>query len=62
MLIVTFHNDGTGEGGRGNYNAEVFINYDLLWKGRVEGHVRDEGWPALLAALAAQVTPRGEGA
>jgi hypothetical protein len=57
MLIITFHNDSTGKDNVGNYNVEVLItttptSLARLWKGRVEGHDRSDGWQGLVTALA----------
>ena len=51
MLIITLHNDGTGDTKTGNYNYEVFINTRRIAKGRVEDHDRRLGWDGLLSAL-----------
>ena len=48
MLIITIHNDGTGNEEFGNYNVVVKINEAVIWQGRVEGHYRKWGWPDLL--------------
>jgi len=42
MLIATFHNDGTGSVETGNYDIQVFINYNKIYTGRVEGHERQD--------------------
>jgi hypothetical protein len=57
MLIITFHNDSTGKDNVGNYNVEVRITTTptstaRLWKGRVEGHDRSDGWQGLVQRLA----------
>lgn len=52
MLIIRLHNDGTGSDESANYNAEVRVNLDTIWLGRVEGHNRADGWPTLLRLLA----------
>lgn len=54
MLLITFHNDSTGTEKVGNYNVEVYVNYRLLWKGRVEKHKRERGWRQLLRDLVRQ--------
>ena len=56
MLIVTFHNDGTGTPEVGNYNVEVLITTSptttrRLWWGRIEGFRRALGWEALIGDL-----------
>ena len=52
MLIVLLHNDGTGKGNMGNYDAEVRVNDRCIWRGRVYEHDRATGWPRLLEQLA----------
>jgi hypothetical protein len=52
MLIVLAHNDGTGSNESANYNVEVRINEGTIWKGRIEGHDRSEGWTTLLYRIA----------
>ena len=51
MLLVTFHNDGTGSEVWGNYNVVVYLNQKTLWTGRIEGHHRAEGWQELVNRL-----------
>lgn len=48
MLTLQFHNDGTGDLKIGNYNVEVYINALLIYKDRVEGHFRQDGWGSLV--------------
>ena len=52
MLIITFHNDGTGDVTEGNYNYEVYINKELIGLGRLEKHNRLEGWEGLIKQFA----------
>jgi hypothetical protein len=52
MLIITFHNDGTGNKTVGNYDVKVYINREELWAGRIEGHERKNGWQGLVRRLA----------
>lgn len=52
MLIITLHNDGTGDQLKGNYNYTVYINEQILDKGRIEGHARPSGWQGLVNRLA----------
>jgi len=52
MMYIRLHNDGTGDERTGNYDVEVLINSILVWKGKVEGHCRTDGWRALVADLA----------
>jgi len=54
MLIVTLHNDSTGDEQIGNYNCRVFINRTLLYEGRVEGHLRHD-WRDLIIQWAKQL-------
>jgi len=58
MLIVTFHNDSTGDVLEGNYDVKVYVNRNEIWSGRVEGHDRLTGWEGLLKRLAGQVKER----
>ncbi len=51
MLVVTFHNDGTGSAAVGNYDVVVFLNRTPIWEGKVRGHDRRKGWRALLKNL-----------
>jgi hypothetical protein len=55
MLIITLHNDGTGDLHYGNYDYEVFVNQKKISSGRVENHNRKIGWEALVKDLAAQL-------
>ncbi len=55
MLVITFHNDGTGTDEIGNYNIVIFLNRTPIWEGRVEGHDRRKGWKALLKDLVADL-------
>jgi len=52
MLMIYFHNDGTGDAIEGNYDVSVFINKTLLWEGRIEEHNRLTGWQGLVRLLA----------
>jgi len=51
MLIITFHNDSTGNDEIGNYNVEVCINTRILWRTRIENHNRKKGWQELINTL-----------
>lgn len=53
MLIVRIHNDGTGTDASANYTYEVLVNNEVVESGRVIGHDRSDGWPALLLDIAA---------
>lgn len=55
MLIVTAANVTENlqrEDGIADYRVQVNINYTPIWKGEVNGHVRDEGAAALLRRIA----------
>jgi len=52
MLIATFQNLGTNMDNVADYAVTVYINKDVIWKGRVEGHERRLGWRELLRQLA----------
>lgn len=56
MLIVLVHNDGTGTDASANYTYEVRVNSEVVEKGRITGHDRSDGWPALLLDIAAGKT------
>jgi len=62
MLIITAHNDSTGKEGLANYDCEVRVNHRVIWRGRVENHVRDEGFEKLLElmAVSAKRSPSGK--
>ena len=51
MLTITFHNDGTGENGRGNYDYTVYVNKNKIAEGRLENHYRGD-WRRLVLDLA----------
>jgi hypothetical protein len=43
MLIVTFHNDGTGDQTTASYDIRVTVNeWKLLYTGKVENHTRGD--------------------
>ena len=48
MLIIKFHNDGTGGEQMGNYDVVARVNYETIYTGRVEGHHRELGWLSLV--------------
>jgi hypothetical protein len=54
MLVVMVHNDGKGDNSSAIYDVEVRINHTPIWRGRVTGHNRDDGWPTLLRMVAEQ--------
>ena len=55
MLIITFHNDGTGDTIEGNYDVAVYMNKGIIWKGRIENHNRLSGWEGLVKCLSDKV-------
>jgi hypothetical protein len=48
MLIVKVTNDDSGSALVGNYDYEVLINQTVIRSGRVENHVRRQGWKELV--------------
>ena len=42
MLLITFHNDGTGDTEIAHYDVVAQINYKIIWSGRIEYHVRGD--------------------
>ena len=54
MLIVSFHNDSTGDEQIGNYDIVAQINYKTIYAGRVEGHERKD-WRDLIIQWANQL-------
>ena len=61
MLVITFHNDGTGTDEAANYDVEVSVTLtprqlQTLWTGRIENHNRAHGWGSLLRDLADKTT------
>jgi hypothetical protein len=55
MLIITFHNDSTGDEIEGNYDYSVYINREKISEGRIENHNRLSGWEGLVSLLAKKV-------
>lgn len=51
MLIITLHNDGTGDVRTGNYDYVVRVNDNVLERGHIEGHLRGQGWQQLVSML-----------
>src|SRR5690242_17162870 len=43
-----------------DYDVSVWINERVIWRGKVTGHVRDEGWAELMRKIAEAGTPKGE--
>jgi hypothetical protein len=59
MLIITFHNDATGDAAVANYDAEILITtspetYERIAIFRIAGHHRAKGWIGLLKRLVEQ--------
>lgn len=52
MLIITFQNDGKGSNEDASYEVVVKVGFRTIYRGRLTGHNRDNGWPALLAMFA----------
>ena len=57
MLLITFRNDGSGDGDVGNYEVRVSVNGLVIAEERVEGHRRAEGWRALVRMLGQGARP-----
>ena len=57
MLTVQIINEATSlnHPEEGDYHYDVFVNGKVIACGRVYGHKRDEGWPALLKLIAEAV-------
>lgn len=51
MLIITLHNDGTGDVRTGNYDYVVRVNDNVLERGHIEGHLREQGWQQLVSMM-----------
>ena len=51
MLIITLHNDGTGDVRTGNYDYTVRANDNVLERGHIEGHLRRQGWQQLVSMM-----------
>jgi len=60
MLIITFHNDGTGDEIEGNYNWKVHLNHNILDRGKIKGHNRLTGWKGLLRYFVEEVCNKEE--
>jgi hypothetical protein len=55
MLIIYFHNDGTGDWVVGNYKWAVCINSTLLAHGKLKGHKRGTLWKGLVRDFAKSI-------
>ena len=51
MMIITLHNDSTGNGDIASYDYSVYINCKQLTHGHISNHVREDGWQKLLVML-----------
>ena len=51
MLIITIYNDSTGGCCVGNYDYTVYVNKQPISSGRIQRHIREEGWQKLVALL-----------
>lgn len=56
MLIITIHNDGTGNVETGNYDYTVRVNNTILERGSVKGHKRRQGWQNLVSMVLKEST------
>ena len=61
MLSITFLNDKTGTEDVANYEVTVWVNRDVVARGRVEGHQRAEGWQALVARYLSEAKAQEQG-
>jgi hypothetical protein len=43
-----------------DYEIVVAINREVIWMGKVTGHVREHGWPELLHHIADEAAARGQ--
>lgn len=51
MLRIEIINDDSGDDLVGNYDYCIYINSQLISKGRIEEHLRTSGWQGLLSCL-----------
>lgn len=51
MLVIFVHNDGTADEGMGNYDYKICINDRCIEEGRIENHIRKDGWRELVFKL-----------
>ena len=54
MLIITFHNTGTGTNESSNYDVQVWVNRDVIAHYSLKEHNRYRGWINLLQMLVNQ--------
>jgi len=52
MLSIQCINDRTGDDLSANYDYIIYVNMIEIARGRLEGHNRNDGWAALLKAIA----------
>jgi len=55
MLLIKFVNDKTGTREIGNYDYTVYVNKEIIAKGRVENHDRKKGWEGLVFDLGEEI-------
>jgi hypothetical protein len=59
MLTIRIHNTGEGSNENANYEYWVFVNNREIERGEISGHNRNDGWAALVKAIAERhLTPR----
>ena len=60
MLLIKIVNDGTGDVHTGHYDYQVFVNREIIARGRIENHDRlAGGWRGLVRLLADKVNKVG---
>ena len=61
MLRLAILNDGLGTDENASYEYRVYVNYELIDEGRVEGHNRKDGWRALVGMIAKESVDKRQG-
>ena len=61
MLRLVIINDGLGADENASYEYRVYVNYELIDEGRVEGHNRKDGWRALVGMIAEEAVDKRQG-
>ena len=61
MLRLIILNDGLGTDENASYEYRVYVNYELIDTGRVEGHNRKDGWRALVGMIAEEAADKRQG-
>ena len=61
MLRLAIINDGLGTDENASYEYRVYVNYELIDTGRVEGHNRKDGWRALVGMIAEEAVDKRQG-